>query len=74
MPMVYSTFERIKEASLKIWKNHMALTPGLPRVVEDNCADEPLLDSSAMLSPRYRLGRLGSAPATTLLGQTDNLY
>ncbi|MFT5097744.1 MAG: hypothetical protein ACI9JO_001777 [Psychrobacter okhotskensis] len=52
MPMVYSTFERIKEASLKIWKNHMALTPGLPRVVEDNCADEPLLDSSVLLSPR----------------------
>ena len=52
----------------------MALTPGLPRVVEDNCADEPLLDSSVLLSPRYRLGRLGSAPATTLLDQTDNPY
>lgn len=52
----------------------MALTPSLPRIVEDNCADEPLLDSSVLLSPRYRLGRLGSAPATTLLDQTDNPY
>lgn len=34
MPMVYSTFERIKEAPVKIWKNNMALTPGLPRIVE----------------------------------------